>query len=168
MSNATRHIRHGVGSVRPYLYGRLDMLELVKRAFGAVELEHLPVGNGAHVEAKIGDSMLVMEVSDPPHPGGNPPPSMYTSMTLRRGLQSRAGGRRNPDIRPRRQALPGTRRRREGQFRQHLVHRNLHWVSYPPGRGRACGAGEGAYSVVDACALTRRSRTHVDLSRGER
>ena len=72
MSNATRHIRHGVGSVRPYLYGRLDMLELVKRAFGAVELEHLPVGNGAHVEAKIGDSMLVMEVGDPPHPGGKP------------------------------------------------------------------------------------------------
>ena len=63
MSNATRHIRHGVGSVRPYLYGRLDMLELAKRAFGA---------------------------------------------------------------------------------------------------------GEGAYSVVDACALTRRSRTHVDLSRRER
>jgi PhnB protein len=72
MSNATRHIRHGVGSVRPYLYGRLDMLELVKRAFGAVELEHLPVGNGAHVEAKIGDSMIVMEVGDPPHPGGKP------------------------------------------------------------------------------------------------
>ena len=41
MSSATKHIRHGVGSVRPYLYGRLDMLELVKRAFGAVELEHL-------------------------------------------------------------------------------------------------------------------------------
>jgi PhnB protein len=72
MSNATKHIRHGVGSVRPYLYGRLDMLELVKRAFGAVELEHLPVGKGAHVEAKIGDSMIVMEVSDPPHRGGQP------------------------------------------------------------------------------------------------
>jgi PhnB protein len=72
MSSATKHIRHGVGSVRPYLYGRLDMLELVKRAFGAVELEHLKMGNGAHVEAKIGDSMIVMEVSDPPHPGGKP------------------------------------------------------------------------------------------------
>jgi PhnB protein len=70
--DATKHIRHGVGSVRPYLYGRPDMLELVKRAFGAVELEHLKMGNGAHVEAKIGDSMLVMEVSDPPHPGGKP------------------------------------------------------------------------------------------------
>jgi len=48
------------------------MLELVKRAFGAAELEHLPVGKGAHVEAKIGDSMVVMEVIDPPHPGGKP------------------------------------------------------------------------------------------------
>jgi PhnB protein len=73
MSSATKHIRHGVGSVRPYLYGRLDMLELVKRAFGAVELERLEAGKGGfHVEAKIGDSMIVMEVSDPPHPGGKP------------------------------------------------------------------------------------------------
>jgi PhnB protein len=72
-NNATKHIRHGVGSVRPYLYGRLDMLELVKRAFGAVELERLEAGKGGfHVEAKIGDSMVVMEVSDPPHPGGKP------------------------------------------------------------------------------------------------
>jgi PhnB protein len=73
VNNATKHIRHGVGSVRPYLYGRLDMLELVKRAFGAVELERLEAGKGGfHVEAKIGDSMVVMEVSDPPHPGGKP------------------------------------------------------------------------------------------------
>jgi len=70
MSKGNKHIRHGVGSVRPYLYGCLDMLELVKRTFGAVELEHLPVGKGFHVEAKIGDSMVVMEVCDPPHPGG--------------------------------------------------------------------------------------------------
>jgi PhnB protein len=70
MRKATSHIRHGVGSVRPYLYGRLDMLDLVRRAFGAVELERLPVGKGFHVEAKIGDSMVVMEVSDPPHPHG--------------------------------------------------------------------------------------------------
>jgi hypothetical protein len=81
MSTATKHIRHGVGSVRPYLYGRLDMLELVKRAFGAVELERLEAGNGYHVEAKIGDSMVVMEVGDPPHPGASPPPSMCTSTT---------------------------------------------------------------------------------------
>ena len=72
MNPATKHIRHGVGSVRPYLYGRLDMLELVRRAFGAVELERLEAGKGFHVEAKIGDSMIVMEVSDPSHPSGKP------------------------------------------------------------------------------------------------
>jgi PhnB protein len=73
VNSASKHIRHGVGSVRPYLYGRLDMLELVKRAFGAVELERLEAGKGGfHVEAKIGDSMIVMEVNDPPHPSGKP------------------------------------------------------------------------------------------------
>jgi len=72
MSN-NRHIRHGAGSVRPYLYGSLDMLELVKRAFGAVELESLETrNNGFHVEAQIGDSIIVMEACDPPHPSGKP------------------------------------------------------------------------------------------------
>ena len=72
MNSATKHIRHRVGSLRPYLYGRLDMLELVRRAFGAVELERLEAGKGFHVEAKIGDSIIVMEVADPPHPTGKP------------------------------------------------------------------------------------------------
>ena len=73
MSTATKHIRHGVGSVRPYLYGRLDMLELVKAGLrrGGTGASRGRQGR-FHVEAKIGDSMIVMEVSDPPHPGGKP------------------------------------------------------------------------------------------------
>jgi PhnB protein len=71
MSAANKHIRHGIGSVRPYLYGDLKVPELVKHAFGAQELERLPAGNnGFHIEAKIGDSMLVLEAGNPPHPGG--------------------------------------------------------------------------------------------------
>ena len=71
MSPKQAHIRHGIGSVRPYLYGRLDLPELLRQAFGAEELERLPVGNkGLHIETKIGDSMVVLEVGDPPHPGG--------------------------------------------------------------------------------------------------
>ncbi|MGC1344311.1 MAG: VOC family protein [Candidatus Binataceae bacterium] len=71
MSAANRHIRHGIGSVRPYLYGDLKVPELVKHAFGAQELERLPVGDhGFHIEARIGDSMIVIEAGDPPHPGG--------------------------------------------------------------------------------------------------
>lgn len=70
MNAANKHIRHGIGSVRPYLYGDLRVTELVKHALGAQELERLPVGNGFHIEAKIGDSMIVIEAGDPPHPGG--------------------------------------------------------------------------------------------------
>ena len=69
---STKHIRHGISSVRPYLYGRLDLPDLLKKAFGAEELERVPVGGdkGFHIETKIGDSIVVLEVGDPPHPGG--------------------------------------------------------------------------------------------------
>ena len=128
MSNATKHIRHGVGSVRPYLYGRLDMLELVKRAFGAVELERLEAGNGYHVEAKIGDSMIVMEVGDPPHPGGTPA-SIYVYIddvdaAYQRALAAGATSVAAPEE----QALPGARRRHKRLLRQYLVDRDVHGV----------------------------------------
>ena len=62
------HIRHGMGSVRPYIYGNLDLPDLIKSAFDAEELERLPTPGGFHIEAKIGDSMLVLEVGKfPPH-----------------------------------------------------------------------------------------------------
>jgi PhnB protein len=73
MTTRQKHIRHGIGSVRPYLYGRLDLPILLRQAFGAEELERLPVGDkGFHIETKIGDSMVVLEVGEPPHPGGTP------------------------------------------------------------------------------------------------
>src|SRR5271154_4821263 len=104
MNSATSHIRHGVGSVRPYLYGRLDMLELVKRAFGAVELDHIPVGKGFHVEAKIGDSIVVMEVCAPPHPSGKPA-SIYVYVedvdaAYRRALEAGATSVAAPEDKP--------------------------------------------------------------------
>jgi PhnB protein len=73
MTTRQKHIRHGIGSLRPYLYGRLDLPILLQQAFGAEELERLPVGDkGFHIETKIGDSMVVLEVGEPPHPGGTP------------------------------------------------------------------------------------------------
>src|SRR5260370_24289433 len=71
MTTPQKHIRHGIGSVRPYLYGRLDLPNLLKQAFGAEELERIPVGDkGFHIETKIGDSIVVLEVGEPPHPSG--------------------------------------------------------------------------------------------------
>ena len=61
------YIHHGTGAVRPYLYGRLDLPNFVKQAFGAEEVERHDYGsNEFHVEVGIGDSMLVMEISDSP------------------------------------------------------------------------------------------------------
>jgi len=62
------YIRHGAGSVRPYLYGNLDLPDMIKSAFDAEELERLPTPGGFHIEARIGDSMVVLEVGKfPPH-----------------------------------------------------------------------------------------------------
>jgi PhnB protein len=60
------HIRHGLGAVRPYLYGDPDLPEFVKRVFNAVELERIQMGDGFHIEAKIEDSVLVMETGEFP------------------------------------------------------------------------------------------------------
>jgi PhnB protein len=71
------YVRHGVGTVRPYLYGNVDLIEFVERVFGAVELERFAFGlNCLHVEAAIGDSVVVLEVGDPP-PAIASPASIY-------------------------------------------------------------------------------------------
>jgi PhnB protein len=62
-----QHIRHGIGAIRPFLYGRLDLLEFVKQVFGAVELERNIVPGGFNVQAQIGDAVLVMAAMDPPY-----------------------------------------------------------------------------------------------------
>jgi PhnB protein len=67
MSTEKKHIRNGMGAVRPYLFGRLDLLDFVKDVFGAVEVERNSVSGGFHVKARIGDSVVVMAAMDPPY-----------------------------------------------------------------------------------------------------
>jgi PhnB protein len=66
------HIAHGFGAVRPYIYCGMDTVTLVRDAFGAIELERVQSRNGLHIEAQIGDGVLVLEAADPPHPHGTP------------------------------------------------------------------------------------------------
>lgn len=67
MSAEKRHVRHGIGCVRPYLYGNTDLPELVKQAFGAEELERVEMGSESfHIEARIGDSVVVLETGPVP------------------------------------------------------------------------------------------------------
>jgi hypothetical protein len=62
------HIRHGIGSVRPYIYGDLGLPEFLVAVFGGEIIECLQNGSGAHVEMRIGDSMLVIETRDDGQP----------------------------------------------------------------------------------------------------
>ncbi|HYL58955.1 MAG TPA: VOC family protein, partial [Candidatus Acidoferrales bacterium] len=106
MSAQNAHIRHGFGTVRPYLFGPTSMREFVKQAFGAEEIECLKAGggNGFHVESKIGDSVIVMEVCDPPHPRGTPA-SVYVYVedvdaTYKRALAAGATSIGAPEEKP--------------------------------------------------------------------
>ena len=69
----SRYIRHGRGSVRPYISGNLDLPDFVRVVFGAREIERLayPKG-GCHLEAQIGDSIVVIEAAD------SSPPDAHT------------------------------------------------------------------------------------------
>jgi len=58
------HVRHGVGAVRPYIYGDLATARFLVDALGAVELERLSSGRGFHIEAQVGDGVVVLESSD--------------------------------------------------------------------------------------------------------
>ncbi len=70
------YIRHGVGAVRPYLYGPSALVDWVKQTFAAKEIERAEAENGEHVELKIGDSVIVLETGDPP-PSFAAPASVY-------------------------------------------------------------------------------------------
>jgi PhnB protein len=73
MAIGRSHIRHGLGTVRPYLHGFLDLADFLRVVFDAAELERVEVGKSAfHIEARIGDSIVVIETGNPPHPSATP------------------------------------------------------------------------------------------------
>ena len=65
----SKHIRHGKGSVRTYLFGNLGLPDFVREVFGAKEVERLKSGSGFHIEALIGDSVVVIEAGESFPPG---------------------------------------------------------------------------------------------------
>jgi PhnB protein len=67
MNEQNQHIRNGMSAVRPFIYGRLDLLDFVRQVFGAVELERNKIDKGFHVQAQIGDSVVVLSAMEPPY-----------------------------------------------------------------------------------------------------
>jgi PhnB protein len=61
------YVHHGRGTVRPYIFGGLDLLDFARDVFGGVELERNAIRNGFHVQAQIGDSVIVLSAMDPPY-----------------------------------------------------------------------------------------------------
>jgi PhnB protein len=72
MNDGTNHVRNGIGAVRPFIYGRLDLLDFVKKVFGGMELERNIVAGGFHVQTQIGDSVLVLSAMEPPYAEATP------------------------------------------------------------------------------------------------
>jgi len=69
MSIEKEYIRHGFSAVRPYIFGHHDLPEFVKQTFNAVELDRYPMGDNSFlVEAKIGDSIVVIDTFEDPLP----------------------------------------------------------------------------------------------------
>ena len=69
----TQHIRNGFSAVRPYVFGSHSILTFVETCLdGKVLVRHDQGGNAAHIEVQVGDSIIVLELRDPPHESGFP------------------------------------------------------------------------------------------------
>jgi len=67
MSKIRKHVRHGIGAVRPYINGPASLPQFVKEVFDAIELERHEFGpDSCHVELQIEDSVLVIEAGELP------------------------------------------------------------------------------------------------------
>jgi PhnB protein len=62
-----KYVHNGIGTLRAFVYGRLDLLDFAERVFGAVELERNAIKNGFLVQARIGDSVIVLSAMEPPY-----------------------------------------------------------------------------------------------------
>ena len=67
MNGGATRVRNGIGTVRPFVYGGLDLLDFVKSVFDAAELERNALPAGFHVQARIGDSVVVLSAMEPPY-----------------------------------------------------------------------------------------------------
>jgi len=88
--------------------------DLVKDAFHAVEIERHEFGpKSFHIEAQIGDSVIVLEIGDPPSPSGTPG-SIYVYVpdvddAYRRALERGTSSVAAPDDKPYQERAAGVR-----------------------------------------------------------
>lgn len=104
MSEDKSYIRHGMGVVRPYLYGNLELPDFLSKVFGAEVVESTTNGSkGRHVEMRLADSILVVETSD--NSGDAQRGSVYVYVedadaTYHRAMQAGATSIQEPEDKP--------------------------------------------------------------------
>ena len=93
---STQHIHHGFGAVRPYLYGDYALPAFLESVFGAEEIERheVPGKRQAHVEVRVGDSVIVVEAGGVPVYGESPNASVYVYVEDVDAVYARARRRR--------------------------------------------------------------------------
>jgi PhnB protein len=97
------HIRHGLGTVRAYIYGPLDLLDFVTQVFDAEELERGETPGGLHVDVKIGDSVMDLELGELPGEATRSSVYIYVpdvDATYRRALEAGATSLAEPEDKP--------------------------------------------------------------------
>lgn len=112
MTQPQTHVRHGIGSVRPYMYGGVDLIDFIRETFSAEVIERHPIGGGFHVEFQIGDSALVLEAGE--FGGKKPPCSIYVYVpdvdaVYERALRAGAESIRKPEDKPYHERSGGVR-----------------------------------------------------------
>jgi len=60
--HSTTHIRNGVGTVRPYVFGAHSLLSFLQETFSAEVVERSP--DDGEVEVRIGDSAIALALGD--------------------------------------------------------------------------------------------------------
>jgi PhnB protein len=103
MSPENAHIRNGFGAVRAYVYGSLDLLDFVTQVFGAEELERGETPGGLHVDVKIGDSAMDLELGELPAEATRSSVYVYVpdvDAAYRRALQAGATSLAEPEDKP--------------------------------------------------------------------
>src|SRR5215469_17944878 len=97
------HIRQGMGAVRAYIYGSLDLLDFVTQVFGAEELERGETPGGIHVDVKIGDSAMDLELGELPAEATHSSVYVYVpdvDAAYQRALQAGATSLAEPEDKP--------------------------------------------------------------------
>jgi PhnB protein len=108
MAVMTTHIRNGMGAVRPYVHGRPELLDFVRRTFGAEVVERS--ADGSEVELRLGDSMISLSLGE--RDGARGTIQVYVEdvdATYARALEAGATAIAAPEDKPYRNRAGGVR-----------------------------------------------------------